>query len=298
MQILSKALIVPLLFLSSPSIAATTPTQWGVSASTSWADCSLVGFCSTAVLPSLITEASSSGGLNDSFAEQIAVSQIHNTALAGLVDMGDASAQVSLDTTAAGVPVLRAEANSNSIEGWVSGFAFSLAGFTYTGGAGEINLDATLDGTITNPESNNATGLSVGIWIIRDDGSITFPVATTLNELAAAAASLPVEDSWVAEDLGLGLTNHSVNLATSGADTLNITFTTDDILNGNTNFYIMAGLVASSTFAGQFASSMSTLTMSFDDTTNIVSAAPVPLPPAVWMFSLAWFALLSRVVRR
>lgn len=302
MKTLRLMILSLVLSAGQQAVAATLPTQWGVTASTHWADCSFLPSCDTLSFLSgnPINQASEDGGLNQTTASQIDVPQIHDTLIAGTVDMGTASAMVELDTANVSVPILRAAAASNSIEGWVSGLAFTIAGFNYTGPASTINLSATLDGTVTNPNNSDTTGLSVGIWLIRDDGSVTFPnpPPASIGELGAFVFGLPVEDFWVAEDLALGLTDHTVALETTGDDIVSITFTADDILNGNTAFYLMAGLSASATYAGQSALSMSTLTMQFDDTANLVASAAVPLPPAVWMFGAALIGLAGVGRRR
>ncbi|MCP5200694.1 MAG: hypothetical protein H6977_11825 [Gammaproteobacteria bacterium] len=285
----------------TPAFAATLPTQWGVSASTYWADCSFLPTCDQLSFLSgnPINETSSQGGLNQASASQIDVAQNHNTLVAGNVDMGTASAAVELDLTPGSpvsVPTLRAAASSNSWDGWVGGLAFALAGYDYTGPADVINLSATLTGTVTNAENSDTTGLSLGIWIIRDDGSLAFPSPppADLNALALYVAGLPVEDLWLAEDLAQGETNKAVNLTTVGDDIISIAFSDDDILAGNTSFYVMAALSASATAPGQSAISMSTLTMNFDKPAQLVAASAVPLPPAVGLMGLALAALARR----
>ncbi|NNM01711.1 MAG: hypothetical protein HKO62_13240, partial [Gammaproteobacteria bacterium] len=75
-------------------------------------------------------------------------------------------------------------------------------------------------------------------------------------------------------------TPQAVSAATPVGDPVTITFTADDITNGNTKFYIVAGLVAGATYPGHVADAMSTLTMQFNDTANLVSSVPSSAGPA------------------
>jgi hypothetical protein len=294
-------LLVPSLALvaGQHATAAILPGQWGVTASTYWADCSFLPSCDKVSFQAgnEIHQQGLDGGLNQSMAFQSDMMDAQPTLFAEppIVDMGSASAEAELDTSNTSVPILRASAASNSINGWVSGLALGIAGFNYSGPAGSINLSATLTGSVLNNEGSDTTGLSVGVWLIRDDGSLAFPdpAPASLNDLAIYVAGLPTEDFWVTEQTA---TDDAINVTTMGDDIVSIAFTDDDIGNGNTLFYLMAALVAGSTYADQSATSLSTLTMAFDDTSNLEASAPVPVPPAIWMLgsALLWLAFVGR----
>jgi hypothetical protein len=273
--------------------AETLPTQWGVSASTVWADCSLLACdqLSFAFLGNPILPASAAGGLNQSAAAQLDVAQVHDTLLAGTVDMGLASAEVAFDPAALAVPILRARASATSHNGWVGGLAIGIQGYEYTGVAPDtVNLDAFLSGTVVNPIASDVTGLSVGLWLIRDDPALAFPgiTPTTIGELLLVVAGLlPVEDAWTVDALASG----PVALGTQDSGgTLSIALAPGD------RFYLLAALSASATGIGASADSFSTLTLAFDTTALLPAGVAIPVPPAAWLFASACAGLA--LVRR
>jgi len=289
MRVSHRIVAAAFLAFSATVPAATLPTEWGVVATTVHADCTLL-FCDAASFGALlnpIVAGPHTGGLNQTFASQINVVQEHDTILEGTINMGLASAEVSIDNASVNVPILRARASSTSSNGWVGGLAVGVQGFEYTGlGATTINLDATLTGMINNPNASNTTGLSAGIWLFRDDPSIMFPapVPATFGEfLGQMLLSLPEEDSWLAESTTTGAVNLSTVL---DANPLSI------LLNPGDQFYLLAGLSASATGVGGLADSFSTLTLSFDSTELIPSGVSVPLPASLWLLGGA-LGLLS-----
>ncbi|MGE0387289.1 MAG: hypothetical protein AB7Q97_21395 [Gammaproteobacteria bacterium] len=278
MKTLQLAIAASMLAAAAPAGAATT--QWGVTALTAWADCTVLACdkLSFALLGNPIVTDTQSGGLNVATAEQIDIPQVHDTIVVGSLDMGLASARVELDPASLSVPVLKARASSNSSNGWVGALAFALQGYQYTGvGPTTINLDAALTGTVVDPDDSDVTGLSVGIWLVRSDPAVTFPSPppTSIAALAQYVSLLPVEDFWTIDEGAAGAVDASTLAA---GDPISIAVDPGD------EFYVIAGLVAAATGSGADADAFSTLTMQFD-TTALVPAGVVPLPGAAWLLS-------------
>ncbi len=315
MQVSTRITMFALLINVAAATAQDVPSSWGVRASTHWAECTLAGECNSSAFVlglTAINETSSAGGVNQTMAEQLDITQNGTTFNFDDIVMGTASAAAELDLAQAAVPVLRASASAVDDRGWVSGFAFAIAGWHYTGPPGTVELSALLDGFVTNPVGIDTTALSVAVFAVRDDGSEVFPnpAPSTIGELFAAIDELPVEDSWQPADLTApgSVTPQAVSVATPVGDPITITFSADDIANGDTGFYIVAGLVAGATYDGHSADAMSTLTMQFADSSNLVSAVqsadspstravPIPLP-ALLLLAIGLAAGGARLQRR
>jgi hypothetical protein len=287
----SNAIVAGLLLAAAtPGLAATLPTQWGVMASTFYADCTLLN-CDQAGFPFLgnpVVPDLADGAVNETHAAVIDRQQVHEVFDFSLVDMGQTSAEVTLDNSSVNVPVLRARAASNGSDGWVGALALGVQGYRYTGLApAVINLDAALTGNVSNPGASDVTGLGAGIWLLRDDPAITFPLGTptSMGEfLLEVAGLLPVVDSWVVDATSTGAVSRSTVV---DGDPVSIALAPGD------QFYLLAALSASATGAGAFADSFSTLTMSFDSVALAAAGVAVPLPAAVWLL-LGGLAALGR----
>jgi hypothetical protein len=309
MKCLRVAVLVLGALVGQQASAQTTLAQWGVSALTSYADCSVLVFAnfescnlsnSSVVLGGGWTPISEqSGGLNETFAERLDVAQIRYAAFAfGDVDMGITSAQVQLDGDNVSVPILKAKAESYDDNGWVSATAFGIQGYQYTGIAPTtISLNAGLHGTIVNPVNSgigpvdaisDVTGFSLGVWLLSPDASFVFPsAAATLGELVSAVLSSSTDiGHWTPADVNA-----------DGVVNMSQTITSTRLVQPNENFYLMAGLVASATGV-RSADAFGTMTMNFDDAQNLLPAgvAPVPEPKTYAMF-LVGLGLLGFVVR-
>ncbi|MGE0487053.1 MAG: hypothetical protein AB7Q81_23075 [Gammaproteobacteria bacterium] len=282
-----------LLAATTPAMAATLPTQWGVMASTFYAECTLVNcdqagflFFGNPVVADL-----ADGNLHETHAAVIDRQQVHEVFDVGPVDMGETSAEVELDNSSVNVPLLRARASANGSDGWVGALAVGVQGYRYTGLTPTvINLDAALSGNVNNPLASDVTGLGAGLWLIRDDPAIAFPLdaPTSMGEfLLEVAGLLPVVDSWVVDATATGAVSRST---AADGDPLSIALDPGD------QFYLLAALSASATGAGALADSFSTLTMSFDSPALLAAGVAVPLPAAAWLFGSAVFGLV--VVRR
>ena len=288
-----------LLLAGQQAWATTTVTQWGVSAVSAHADCSLAypcDFASLGVLWAPETHLPAAGGLNETFASQIDVGHVHVTG-AGLVDMGLTSSEVQLDNTNVGVPVLKARAQSYSNDGWVSAIAFGIQGYQYTGaGPTTIQLGAGLSGSIVNPVDgatggpSDVTGFSIGVWLLQPDPSLTFPGpgATLASFVDSVISSTQIAASWLPADSNAA---GDVTLST-GLSPLSISLDPGD------EFYLMAGLVASATGPGRSADAFGTLTMDFVDGSNLVPVGVAAIPePQIYALLLAGLVLVAGQAR-
>lgn len=285
-----------LLLAGQQAWATITVTQWGVSAVSAHADCSLAFPCNLASLVfglwSPETHLPAAGGLNQTFASQLDVGHVHETVFAGTVNMGLTSSQVQLDNTNVGVPVLKAKAQSNDDNGWVSAIAFGIQGYQYTGAAATtIELGAGLSGNIVNPKASDVTGFSIGVWLLRPDPSLVFPAPTmpTLGAFVESViASTEVAASWTPPDANA---TGAVSLST-GSSPLAIS------LEPGSEFYLMAGLAASATGPGTSADAFGTLTMNFVNGSSLVPAGVAPIPePQIYVLLLAGLGLVAGRVR-
>lgn len=276
-------LIAAACMLSTPGFAAVSLTQWGASASTASADCSLLN-CSKVdfLLFNPIVPGTGSGGLN-----QVSASIIDDAAPQG---RGTASASADI-AGGFGVPVLKARAESVDANGWVSGTALAVQGFQFTGADGTlVTLDASLSGTVNNTSGSDVTGLSVGLWLMRDTPSFSFPNPVAgLDGLLLELALLPIADSMSWDALATGAVDRSTT-TTDPSDQLSIS------LNNGDEFYLLAALVAAADGTGAYADAFSTLEMQFN-TTELVAASTVPVPGALWLL-VSGLPLLPRVARR
>lgn len=276
-----RCLAVALLVLTGHYATAQTLTNWGVSATSVYADCTLT-WCSDADLFPLglmipQTHATDPlGGLGAASASLFSEPDIWHDTINGPTNMGGAAAEVILDPILVGVPELRARAASYTWDGWVSALAFGIQAYQYSGSGADITLNATFSGDIVNPNLNDVTGFSVGVWLLKPDASATLPDATTFDQFVANAfdETTAVEAKWTIDENGLTLIDGT------GAVKLNSGPLTISLSDGD-EFYLAAGLVAESFGAGQSAVSWSTLTMSFDNPgglapTGGVAAVPEP----------------------
>jgi hypothetical protein len=188
--------------------------------------------------------------------------------------------------------VLKARAQSNDDNGWVSAIAFGIQGYQYTGtGATTIELGAALSGNIANPSASDVSGFSIGIWLLRPDPSLVFPAPTmpTLGEFVQSiVASTAVAASWTPPDAnatgGVSLSTGSSPLAIS--------------LEPGSEFYLMAGLAASATGMATSADAFGTLTMNFVNGSNLVPVGVAPIPePQIYVLLLAGLGLVAGRVR-
>jgi len=280
-RVINSIVAIGLLWVGQ--IQAVTLTQWGTSASASSADCSILN-CDkfSFLLGNPIIEHTSTGGFNQASAELL---DYDNP-----LGRGTVSASVALQGGLS-TPLLKAKAESVDANGWVSALAMGIQGYEFTGSDGTtISLDSALTGTVNNTSGSDVTGLSVGVWLIIGNPTVTFPTATTFSELLLQIALMPVVDSFSWEDLSTGVVDRS-STATDPNDKLQIT------LNNGDEFYLLAALTAAADGAGAFADAFSTLEMGFD-TTDLVPAAAVPVPPAAWLFGSGLLGLVGMARRK
>lgn len=279
-KVISSIVAIGLLWVGQTQ--AVTLTQWGTSASASSADCTFL-ICSKSnfLFTNPILDGPSDGGLNQTSAELLDYINPEGR--------GTVSASVALQGGLS-IPVLKAKAESVDANGWVSGLAMGIQGYQFTGSdSTTISLDSTLTGSVTNTRGSDVTGLSVGVWLMLDDPAFMFPAANTLSDLLLQITLMPVVDSFSWEDLSTGPVDRSTT-TTDPLDQLQIT------LNNGDEFYVLAALTAAADGKGAVADAFSTFEMGFD-TTQLVPAAVVPVPAAIWLFGSGLLGIIG-VARR
>jgi len=295
---IASALAAALCASSMPAFSAVILTQWGATARTDSADCTAsVGGCN--IFELALEAGESVGGSQDAMATIGSASAGSTTGLQG---RGSAGASVDIPASGLSVPVLRARAESTIDDYFVSGAAFGLQAYQFTGADGTtVSLDTSLDGTVNKAlSSSDLTGLEVNVWIMSADAVFTFPatpvpVADLVAQIFVDSIIMNGVDpfiasmAWDAASTGTGIINRSTT-STDPGDQLNFT------LNNGDEFYLMAALSAGADGAGASAMSWSTLTMAFD-TTELLAASVVPLPATVWLFCTGLLGLVG-VARR
>jgi hypothetical protein len=295
-RFIASALAATLCISSMPAFAVVTLTQWGATARTDSADCTGSGGCD---IINLALEAGESVGGSQTSSATIGSASAGSTT--GLQGRGSAGASVQIPTSGLSVPVLRARAESTIDDFFVSGAAFGIQAYQFTGDDGaDVSLDVSLDGLVTKTNSSDLTGLEVNVWIMSADAVFTFP--PTPVPVAELVAQI-VLDSFFA-NVDPFIAEMSWDAATTGTDTINRSTTSTDptdqlnfSLDNGDEFYLMAALSAGADGAGASALSWSTLTMEFN-TTDLQAASLVPLPAAVWLFGTGLLGLIGLARRQ
>ncbi len=270
---LSGALCASLFSLSLVSTADAALTDWGARAGSSIADCP--SFCTNFNFGPTV------GGVNvvDSGTSSVSDSR------------GSASASASL-TGGFSTPVLRAEAYANPAFHGAFASAFAVQGYTYNGAGETLTLDVSLDGLVTDPEtdpSDTRASMEIVLYesapfaFISDRGTLDFEVgATPLSQPDGSEASVVLQ---------LDFTN-----PTNDSGQLSVDVATGD------EFYLWAFLraVAQSGSEATSADAFNTGTMSFAGNPDLTAAGTtvIPLPAAFWLFSGSLLGLFGVVRRR
>lgn len=276
--------------------AAVSLTEWGATARTISADCTLAftGECSSVLA---FDDGEIAGGSHETSAT--IGSAVAGSAI-GLQGRGTAGAEAVISAGGLNLPVLRARAESAGENLLVAGSAIAAQGYQFTGFDGtEISLDVSLTGSVNNFAGSLVTGLEANIWILTDTSLFTFPTdpAVSIIDVLAgiylnaifAGGPDPFAGtlSWDAASTGIGPINRSTEFGGSDPDDrLNFT------LNNGDEFYLFAGLSAIADGVDASAMSWSTLTVDFN-TLQLQAASVVPIPAAIWFFGSSLVALLS-----
>ena len=174
------------------------------------------------------------------------------------------------------LPTLKVEASAAQGKGG-SASAFAVQGFSYTGAAtSTITLNVNLHGSVGDAASgysNNTLRGDIAIFI--GEGLEWYPHFSTL--VYEVAYSAPVENAGTES---LFITNgNDVNTAVS------MSFD----LNAGDSFYVVSLMAANS--KNGFVDGWNTMTMDFNDASQLQAVSQVPVPNAAWLFGSALVAL-------
>lgn len=208
---------------------------------------------------------------------------------------GNAKSEASL-TGSASTPVLRAEAFArvdkavfNPDKRGAFASAFGVQGYTYSGTDTTLNLDATLVGSLFDPDNSDWARIRGVVAVFQTD-----PFEFQSDE-AALVAELGAQ---YAQTTGGTDARMQFDLLSTGsiAQMQSISF---DVTDGD-QFYVWAWLRAgatSSNSASGSAEAFNSLTMTFQDANGLQAASAVPVPAAVWLFGSGLIGLIG-IARR
>lgn len=187
-------------------------------------------------------------------------------------------------------PVLRAEAYSDDLSAYqdpyIAAGAYGLQTYQNTSGITQtytLNLD--LHGSVLKSPGSSYINAEVGIFT----GTDLFADYTSCS---GASEYLAGFDSYTCgAQIGTGFTPY-IEMATDGDGQI-INDTASFSVGAGGTFTIYAELEAL-TFGG-YADSFSTLSMTFDDTTNLAALGEmvVPVPAAIWLFGSGLVGLIG-----
>ncbi|MGR8949550.1 MAG: hypothetical protein ACU84Q_16005 [Gammaproteobacteria bacterium] len=264
---LIKNLGFPLVLLAINVNANAALSGWGALARTSVADCP--SFCTN------FNFGSTQGGMNFATSGISDVSEGRGSARASAALSGNNSA-----------PILKAEAFANPSFRGAFGTAFAVQGYTYNGLGETLTIDVELDGLVNDPEldaSDTNARLEVVLYTVTNFDFISD--RGTLDFESGAAPLLQPNASEASVVLQLDHTN-----PTQDSGQISVDVATGD------EFYLWAFLraEAQSGAQGTSADAFNTGVISFAGNPDLIVAAPVPLPTAVWLFGGAVLVLIRQ----
>lgn len=263
---ISKITLVQLvgsaLLLATPAMAQVTLDQWGTYATTVSSDCA--DYCEPDTdfswFLGLTFEVTNSGELATIIDATSSVAR------------GNAFAEASVQGGLG--PAVRVNAES-AAGSWMDGTGTAVQGYTYVGlVADTIDVNATLTGTIGNPDSDPATGLAAQVGYVGDANVATMVFANAVGGLYAPDGSVELETT----------TDGAVNLS----DVLSIPVSPGD------QFYLVVSSAATAGGLNAFAESLGTLTVSFSpaDAANLQAAGGAAQVPGLSPVSLVILVLI------
>ena len=195
---------------------------------------------------------------------------------------GDAQASSALSGSAY-TPVLRAASTAGATSGAFAS-AFAVQGFTYTGTA---DTTLTLDFSLHGINSSNDSFIQADFAILRGNDLYFYPDFGTQV----------YEAGWDMIDSVNGVESVSdLYIGTAGEYTLSTFF--DINLSAGDDFFVVSSLRTNAE-RGASADALNTLTMQFNDASQLqaASVSAVPVPAAVWLFASGLLGLMG-VARR
>ena len=194
--------------------------------------------------------------------------------------MGQSLAELTGDTY---LPILKAQTSAAPAKASFAQ-AFGSQGFTYSGATSKtINLDINLHGSIGIYDANSSS---------TDD--LEAVVAVILgNEMEWYTYDINLLSAEIASGETVGLESLSIT-PDDGLDVgINTSTTISFNLDPGMDFFVVASLTAHS--LNGYANGWNTLTMAFDDNTGLkaASAASVPEPSTMLLFSTALIGLMG-----
>lgn len=271
MNTLIKTITVTMLL--STSYIANATLIYGTKASTSIADC-----------PSFCTNFNFGSFLGGEGTTSTGVSLVSSA-------RGSASASAQL-TGGLNTPVLKAKSEANPSLKGAFATAFGVQGYTYNGAGGSITLDINLDGMVTDLDSDPSDTRVFMEVVLYETENFAFFLDRGTLDFEFGATPL-VQNNIFANEASVQLQLDHTNPASANGQ-ISIDVTTGD------EFYLWAILQARSESGSKVASAnaFNTGTMTFLGNPDLISASPVPVPTAIWLFGLGLIGLISITRRR
>lgn len=214
-----------------------------------------------------------------------------------LSNAGNAVEGHALMTASTGLtlPQLTAKASGPLL---AEGIASAIGTYSYSGPNVTKILNATLSGSILNPNNSPLTNIKVGVAIF-DALTLESAVTSTtpgagFQELAAAASSLAFGKTVkLSRGTPKPLKTLLLTLTATGTKSGSIALS---LVKGE-SFYIVTSLLVEAGKGGT-ADALHTFKLSFNNNSGLVSPNSVPVPSSIWLFGSSALGALSLKRRR
>lgn len=214
-----------------------------------------------------------------------------------LSNAGNAVESHALLTASTGLslPQLTAKASGPLL---AEGIASAIGTYSYSGPNVTKTLNATLSGSILNPNNSPLTNIKIGVAIF-DALTLESAVTSTtpgagFQELAAVASSLAFGKTVkLSRGTPKPLKTLLLTLTATGSKSGNIALS---LVNGQ-SFYIVTSLLVEAGKGGT-ADALHTFKLSFNNNSGLSSPNSVPVPSAIWLFGSAGLGVFPLYRRR